>query len=57
VLVWNKCDTTAAVAALPGLKALHPDSVAISAATGEGLDDLRHRIVEVMPRWARDDVR
>lgn len=57
VLVWNKCDTPAAAAALPGLKALHPDSVAISAATGQGLDDLRHRIVEVMPRWARDDVR
>ncbi|MCE9616625.1 MAG: GTPase HflX [Lentisphaerae bacterium] len=57
LLVWNKCDLPDAAAALPALREEFPQSVAIAAATGLGMDELRHRIVEVMPRWARDDVR
>ncbi|MDA0576754.1 MAG: GTPase HflX [Verrucomicrobia bacterium] len=55
VMVWNKCDAPDAVAALPELQSEWPESVAISARDGKGLDDLRHRMVAAMPRWARDD--
>lgn len=54
LLVWNKCDTPEARAALPALKAEFPESLAIAAATGEGLAELRARLIETMPRWARD---
>ncbi len=54
VLVWNKCDVPAATDALPALKRDYPGSLAVSAATGAGLDDLRAHLIESMPRWARD---
>jgi GTP-binding protein HflX len=56
VLAWNMCDCPEA-AALPALRAGHPDGLPISAVTGAGLDDLRWRLAERMPRWARQDAR
>ncbi len=57
LLVWNKCDAPGAAEALPPLRVDFPGSIAISARDGTGMDELRARIVEVMPRWAREDGR
>jgi GTP-binding protein HflX len=46
LLVLNKCDRPAALEALPRLRTLFPDALAISAASGEGIPELKQRIAE-----------
>ncbi len=50
LLVFNKCDRVESRAWLDRLTANHPQSVAISAKTGEGLDGLRRAIAEILGR-------
>jgi GTP-binding protein HflX len=49
VLVLNKCDRPEARAALPELMRLFPESVAISALSGEGIGELKGRIASTLP--------
>jgi GTP-binding protein HflX len=48
LLVLNKSDKVADVADLQVLQRHHPRAVAISAATGQGLDELREAVVEML---------
>jgi GTP-binding protein HflX len=48
ILVLNKIDQVAERSYLDVLKAHHPKAVAVSALTGEGLDDLRDAVVEAL---------
>jgi GTP-binding protein HflX len=48
LLVLNKADRVADVADLQVLQRHHPRAVAISAATGQGLDGLREAVVEML---------
>jgi GTP-binding protein HflX len=58
ILVFNKVDLVADAARLHQLKHGHPDAVFISVKTGAGLDDLLHRIHEmVFDRVVRLDLR
>ncbi len=49
ILVLNKCDQPAAQAALPGLLAVFPEAVPISALKGEGIAELKGRIAASFP--------
>jgi len=53
LLVLNKTDA-ATPAALLRLRNLHPEAVAVSAVTGEGLDDLLERLERAVTPEARD---
>ena len=46
LLVFNKCDRLDAQSALPGLMALFPDAIFISALKGDGMDCLKARVAE-----------
>jgi len=48
ILVLNKVDRVTDRSYLDVLKAHHPKAVAVSALTGEGLDDLRDAVIEVL---------
>lgn len=49
ILVLNKCDQPAAQAALPGLLAVFPEAVPISALKGEGIAELKEKIAMSFP--------
>ncbi|MFN8126347.1 MAG: GTPase HflX [Candidatus Nanopelagicales bacterium] len=49
IIVVNKCEITPP-AVLAEVRAQHPDALAVSAATGEGIDELRDRIESRLPR-------
>jgi GTPase len=58
VLALNKTDIVGDESILPGLMHRHPDAIPISVKTGAGLDDLLHRIHEmVYDRVVRLDLR
>ena len=48
LLVLNKVDRVADPSHLHVLQRHHPQAVAVSAATGQGLDDLRDAVIEVL---------
>ena len=50
ILIFNKCDVPEAQAALPGLMALFPEAVPISALNGEGMDVLKACMAERLSR-------
>ncbi len=49
IVVVNKCEITRPEV-LAEVRSRHPDALAVSAATGAGLDELRARIDQVLPR-------
>ena len=53
LLVLNKADQVPDPSYLHVLKRHHPKAVAVSAATGEGLDDLRDAVIEALQRRLR----
>ena len=53
LLVFNKCDRPEAKAALPGLLSQFPEALSISALQQEGLDMLKQRIAEMIPRTGK----
>jgi GTP-binding protein HflX len=48
ILLFNKCDREAARAAVPELLRDYPDSIPVSALTGEGLDCLRQAVAAAL---------
>ena len=50
IVVFNKIDTVEEFSNLALLRADHPDSVEVSAVTGEGLDELTDRVKELLDR-------
>jgi GTP-binding protein HflX len=50
LLIFNKCDKPASVAALPELRLKYPDALCISAKNNEGLDELKRAIDHAIPR-------
>jgi GTP-binding protein HflX len=52
MLIFNKCDTTGAKAALDEIRARYPGSLAVSARRSQGLSSLRSRIDEALSAMA-----
>ncbi len=50
LILLNQCDRPEAAAAVPELMALHPGAIPISARRREGLDEVKKRIVVLLPR-------
>ena len=50
IVVLNKLDTVERLSDLPLLKAANPDSVEVSATTGQGLDRLADRVKEILDK-------
>ena len=50
LIVFNKSDL-ADPDVLTGLLARYPEAVAVSAATGDGIDELHERLAGLLPTW------
>jgi len=55
ILVFNKCDTPAACDRIAELLKMYPDSMAVSAMNGEGIDALKTRLIEMISRSLNRD--
>ncbi len=51
LLVFNKCDTPAAQAAMPELTRLFSGAIQLSAATGAGMGELKARVEQRLSAW------